>query len=152
MGTLSKSAGLHGGYICGTRPLIDLLINRARSFFYSTAPPPGIAAAACEVVRRLLPGPRGQERREQLWKNVRWFSSRMGDRIQEPVSAIVPVIIGGEKEALESSGRLLEKGFLIPAIRFPTVARGSARLRVTFTATHSEADVEALAGALLDDP
>jgi 8-amino-7-oxononanoate synthase len=148
MGTLSKAAGLHGGYICGARSMIDLLINRARSFIYSTAPPPAVAAAACNVVRDLLPGPIGKERREKLWSLLAQFAEQMNGAVQEPQSAIVPLIIGGEAGALERSAALLDAGFLIPAIRYPTVARGAARLRITFTAAHEAEDVEALARVL----
>lgn len=150
MGTLSKAAGLHGGYIAGSRALIDLLINRARSFIYSTAPPPAVAAAAAIVVRDILPGPDGEARRAGLWENARLFASLLS--LQEPQSAIVPVIIGGEEEAMQCSARLLEQGFLIPAIRYPTVARGSARLRVTLTAAHQREEVQALAAALTSGP
>jgi 8-amino-7-oxononanoate synthase len=151
MGTLSKAAGLHGGYICGARSMIDLLINRARSFIYSTAPPPAVAAAACDVVRDLLPGPIGKERRAKLWSLLAQFAEQMNGAVQEPQSAVVPLIIGGEAEALERSAALLDAGFLIPAIRYPTVARGAARLRITFTAAHEAEDVEALARVLTTD-
>jgi len=150
MGTLSKAAGLHGGYIAGSRALVDLLINRARSFIYSTAPPPAVAAAAALVVRHILPGPDGEARRARLWDNVRLFASLLS--LPEPQSAIAPVIIGGEEEAMLCSARLLEQGLLIPAIRYPTVARGSARLRVTLTAAHRREEVEALAAALTSGP
>lgn len=149
MGTLSKSAGLHGGYICGSRALVDLLVNRARSFIYSTAPPPSLASGACEVITNLLPGPEGDGRRAMLWAHLKHFQQRLGDRITAPHSAIIPVIIGDEKAAMECSARLLENGFLIPAIRYPTVSRGRARLRVTLTAAHEPNDVDALADALL---
>jgi 8-amino-7-oxononanoate synthase len=148
MGTLSKAAGLHGGYVCGSAALVDLLINRARSFIYSTAPPPAVAAAACEVITHLLPGEDGEARRTLLWRHLSRFAQRMGERIHAPQSAIIPVIVGGEAEAMQLSARLLEEGFLIPAIRYPTVARGSARLRVTLSAAHDDEDVEALAVAL----
>lgn len=149
MGTLSKAAGLHGGTICGSRKMVDLLINAARSFIYSTAPPPAVAAAATTVITELLPGPSGAEKRRLLSERIAAFAALMGDRIAPPQSAIVPVIIGSEAAALERSAAMLAQGFLIPAIRYPTVARGSARLRVTFTAAHSAADVAALAAALL---
>jgi 8-amino-7-oxononanoate synthase len=148
MGTLSKAAGLHGGYICGSAALIDLLINRARSFIYSTAPPPAVAAAACEVVSRVLPGECGESRREKLWRHVAHLTERMSGRIPASRSAIIPVIIGDEAKAMACSARLLANGFLIPAIRYPTVARGSARLRVTMTAAHETSDVDALVEVL----
>ncbi len=147
MGTLSKAAGLHGGYVCGSRELIDLLINRARSFIYSTAPPPAVAAAACHVIRHLLPGDCGESRRSALRSLLTLFAEKL-KLPDTPVSAIIPVITGGEQAAVESSARLLEAGFLIPAIRFPTVARGRARLRVTLTAAHDAEDVVSLAAAL----
>ncbi len=148
MGTLSKAAGLHGGYICGTRSLIDLLINRARSFIYSTAPPPAVAAAAGDVVRDMLPGPVGEVRRAKLWSLLARFAGRMNGAVREPQSAIVPLVIGGEAEALQRSAALLDAGCLIPAIRYPTVARGTARLRLTFSAAHEPGDVDRLARAL----
>jgi 8-amino-7-oxononanoate synthase len=152
MGTLSKAAGLHGGYICGSRPLIDLLVNRARSFIFSTAPPPAVAAAACEVVTRLLPGECGRLRREKLWQHLTRFAQLMAGKVPAPQSAIIPLMIGDETAAMERSARLLDEGFLIPAIRYPTVARARARLRITITAAHEAADIEALAGALRQDP
>ena len=147
MGTLSKAAGLHGGYVCGSRALIDLLINRARSFIYSTAPPPAIAATAGYVVQHLLPGECGESRRAKLHSLLALFAEKM-KMPNAPQSAIIPVIIGGEQAAVDCSARLLESGFLIPAIRYPTVPRGSARLRVTLTAAHEPEDVMALAEAL----
>lgn len=149
MGTLSKAAGLHGGYICGARALRELLINRARSFIFSTAPPPAVAAAACEVVSRILPGAEGEARRERLGQRLKEFATRMSGRVPAvPQSAILPVIIGDEAAAMAESARLLAEGFLVPAIRFPTVARGAARLRVTLTAAHAAEDVAALARVL----
>jgi 8-amino-7-oxononanoate synthase len=152
MGTLSKAVGLHGGYICGSRALIDLLINRARSFIYSTAPPPAVAAAACEVVRNNLPGPAGDARRARLRQLLARFCAGMNGAVPEPQSAIVPLIIGGESEALQRSAALLEAGFLIPAIRYPTVARGTARLRLTFSAAHEDGDVDELVRILTNPP
>jgi 7-keto-8-aminopelargonate synthetase-like enzyme len=148
MGTFSKAAGLQGGYVCGPRAMIDCLINRARSFVYSTAPPPALAAAACEVVSRLFPGACGESRRAALRQNLEDFRRGMGDRIAPPQSAIVPLITGSEESALAQSAAVQRAGFLIPAIRYPTVPRGSARLRVTLTAAHSAADVAALTAAL----
>ncbi|RYD31073.1 MAG: 8-amino-7-oxononanoate synthase [Verrucomicrobiaceae bacterium] len=149
MGTLSKAAGLSGAYLCGSRELTDLLINRARSFIYSTAPSPALAAAALEVVGLLLPGAYGEERRSRLWRNLALLTEALEGRIPEPSSAIVPLIIGTEDEALRLSRLLEEEGILIPAIRFPTVARGKARLRLTMTAIHTEDQIRQLAATLL---
>ncbi len=146
MGTLSKAIGLSGGCLCASREIIDLLINKARSFIYSTAPPPALAAAAAEVLDDLVTTAAGDALRDRLWENVRLFCDLTG---QPPAqSAIVPVIIGEENAALAASARLLDLGFLVPAIRYPTVARGQARLRVTFTAAHTADEVHSLAAAL----
>jgi len=141
MGTLGKALGAHGAYIAGSRALRDFLFNRARSFVFSTSPPPPVAAAAARAIE-LVAGPDGDLLRERLWDNLRAFSSA------PPTSAIVPIIIGDEADAMASAAALLEQGFLIPAIRYPTVSKGSARLRITVSATHSREDVLALSAAI----
>lgn len=138
MGTLSKSFGLSGGYLAASRQVIDLLINRARSLIYSTAPPPALAHAAIHSLA-LLSGQAGDLRRQQLWSSL----SLLKDG-NIPASAILPWMIGDENQALKVSLSLKSRGFLIPAIRYPTVARGSARLRITCTAGHSATQVEQL--------
>ncbi len=143
MGTLGKALGAAGGYVAGSRALVDFLVNRARSFVFSTAPSPVVAAAAGEAVR-LLDGGDLEVERERLWTNVRNFDGAAA-------SAIVPVMIGDERAAVAASERLFAAGFWVPAVRYPTVARGAARLRVTFSAGHSEADVRGLRHAL-DSP
>jgi 8-amino-7-oxononanoate synthase len=145
MGTMSKALGLSGGYIAGTSSVIDLLVNRARSFIYSTAPPPGLAHAACAALD-LIKGSAGDARRAELMTNVGLLTSRFTGATTD--SAIVPVVIGDESQAMKCSERLMEQGFLVPAIRYPTVARGTARLRITLTAAHSPAQIEAMLHAL----
>jgi 8-amino-7-oxononanoate synthase len=148
MGTLSKAVGLNGGYLAAKRDVITLLINRARSFVYSTAPAPAMAHAAAEAIR-LIQGPVGDQLREDLWRNVEeWIRLAKTTADESPIAAIFPVIIGDEELAMEVSQQLLESGFLVPAIRFPTVAKGSARLRVTFSAAHELSQVEVLAAHL----
>ena len=138
MGTLSKAFGLSGGYLAAARSVIDLLINRARSFIYSTAPPPCIAQAA-QAALALISGPEGDRRRDALRSHLHFLN------LESPAaSAILPVIIGDENQAMRVSARLRESGFLIPAIRFPTVARGSARLRITCTAAHRQDQLQSL--------
>ncbi len=150
MGTLSKALGTAGGYIAGSRRLIELLVNRARSFIYSTAPPPAVAAAACAAIE-FMQTESGEKRREQLWENLACFGSEMphlftsGKKIQ---SAIVPLILGDSGRALEAADRLAERGFYVPAIRYPTVPRDSARLRVTLSARHTSQQIAALCGIL----
>ncbi|MEI6033160.1 MAG: 8-amino-7-oxononanoate synthase [Verrucomicrobiae bacterium] len=145
MGTLGKALGAHGAYIAGSRHLRGFLINRARSFIYTTSPPASVAAAA-EKALEILAGPEGSELVKSLWSNIRTLCAARNT--SEAASAIVPVIIGGESAALSASARLLDAGFLVPAIRYPTVAKAAARLRVTLSAAHQQADVLALASAL----
>lgn len=153
MGTLSKALGASGGYICAARPVIDLLINRARSFIYSTAPPPALAAAARAAVR-LAAGGAGEERRKLLWKNIAQFAAEAPPELlrslpgRQPQSAIIPLILGGEELALAAAQFLSVHGFLAPAIRFPTVARGAARLRVTLSAAHTPEQISAFCAVL----
>jgi 8-amino-7-oxononanoate synthase len=140
MGTLSKALGVSGGYICGSRSLIDWLINRARSFIYSTAPPPSTAAAA-HAALEFLASPAGEKRREQLWRNIGTLGEAL---LIKPQSAIVPWIVGNEKAAIEAASTLQREGFFVPAIRYPTVAKGSARLRISVTAAHTAKQIRGL--------
>jgi 8-amino-7-oxononanoate synthase len=143
MGTLSKTAGSMGGYVCASRLVIDLLINRARSFIYTTGLAPSAAAAASAALDVMAREP---ERGTQAHAHARDFAARLG--LPEPESAIVPVILEDSERALAASRQLEEQGFLVTAIRPPTVPAGTARLRVTFTAGHTDAMVSALAGAI----
>jgi 8-amino-7-oxononanoate synthase len=161
MGTLGKSLGAAGGYVCGSRTLVDFLINKARSFIFSTAPPPMVAAAATVGVE-LCQSDEGDRRRQQLQQRVAELSVGLAPLPGETVAgdlprkdgrptnaaAIVPVIIGDETATMELAAKLREAGLFIPAIRYPTVGRSKARLRITFTAEHTPDDVARLASAL----
>jgi 7-keto-8-aminopelargonate synthetase-like enzyme len=147
MGTLGKALGASGGYICGRRALIDFLVNRARSFIFSTAPVPA-AAGAAQAALQLVQSREGATRCEHLWKRVTEFQSAIGNRQSAIPSAIIPVIIGDESAAVAAAAKLRDQGLFVPAIRYPTVARGSARLRITLAAAHTESDVTELARAL----
>jgi 8-amino-7-oxononanoate synthase len=140
MGTLGKTLGSSGGYICGSRALVDFLVNRARSFIFSTAPVPATAAAATAAIRLIQSG-EGKARRDSLWKLVKKINPKSA-------SAIIPVIIGDESKAVELAVKLRAENIFIPAIRYPTVAHGAARLRVTLTAAHTAKDVAELKAAL----
>lgn len=140
MGTLGKALGASGGYICGLRPLVELLVNRARSFIFSTAPVPATAAAASAALH-LVQSKEGQQRNEQLWARVAEFQSATGQPQAGIPSAIIPVILGEETKALALADELRARDIFVPAIRYPTVARGAARLRVTLTAAHKSDDV-----------
>lgn len=152
MGTLSKALGASGGYICGSRNLIEWLINRARSFIYSTAPAPGIAAAALAAVN-FLSSAEGEERRFLLWERIRSVQELLpgggfNKGSKAATSAIFPWIVGDEQAALDLASALQSEGFLVPAIRSPTVAKGSARLRITVTASHEEDQIRSLCQAI----
>jgi 8-amino-7-oxononanoate synthase len=147
MGTLGKALGASGGFICGRRALIDVLVNRARSFIFSTAPVPAAAAAAMAGIE-LVQSPEGEARRKQLWSLVSHFRSEIGNRKSETTGAIIPLILGDEASAVAAAAQLCEQNIFVPAIRYPTVARGAARLRVTLTASHSAEEVSTLAHAL----
>lgn len=156
MGTLSKALGVSGGYICGSRSLIEWLVNRARSFIFSTAPPPAVAAAALAAVD-FLGSSEGEERRQILWERIKTLRAALPRRPwDEPPSAlpsssgsaIHPWMVGDEQGAIDLARSLQTEGFLVPAIRYPTVAKGSARLRITVTAAHTEPQIDALAAAL----
>lgn len=150
MGTLSKALGVSGGYICASKAMIELLINRARSFIYSTAPTPATAAAAMAAVEFLM-SEAGEARRRALRENVEQLVQQTPHELlpKTPLlSAIVPIILGDENLALGAAQWLGENSFLVPAIRYPTVARGSARLRVTVSAGHTPEQITALCQAL----
>jgi len=148
MGTLSKALGASGGYICGAHTLIEWLINRARSFIYSTAPPPAVVAAALDAID-FLSSPEGEERRLLLWERIRLMQhllprSELDKEHSADSSAIFPWMVDDEKAALNLTGALQNEGFLVPAIRYPTVANGAARLRITVTAAHEASQIRAL--------
>ena len=138
MGTLGKALGSAGGYLAASREWIDLLINKARSLIYSTAPPPAQTAASLASLK-LLHTKEGEEIRNRLLRNLSEFES---------LTPIIPVIMGENEAALSASQQLLEKGFLVPAIRFPTVPRGTARLRVTLSAAHTTEQITLLSDSL----
>jgi 8-amino-7-oxononanoate synthase len=150
MGTLSKAIGSVGGYIAGSRVLIDWLVNRARSFIYSTALPPGVIAAN-RAALDLCQTSEGASLRGRLWGNVARFHAELPARWKSGTlssSAIQPLICGEASAALRLAATLREAGFLIPAIRYPTVPRHAARLRVTLSAAHADKEIDALNHAL----
>ncbi|MFT4636950.1 MAG: 8-amino-7-oxononanoate synthase [Verrucomicrobiales bacterium] len=146
MGTLGKSIGVSGGYLAGSRAMIEVLFNRARSFIYSTAPPPAMAEAA-RVSLELIAGKDGDSRRA----HVRGLMARLacGLGVSVPSAAILPLILGEETAALDKAEDLRRLGLHVPAIRYPTVARGAARLRITISATHEESQIDALTRAII---
>ncbi|GAA5484326.1 aminotransferase class I/II-fold pyridoxal phosphate-dependent enzyme [Haloferula sargassicola] len=140
MGTLGKAAGLAGAYVACPPVWRDLLVNRARSFIFSTAPPPALAHAAVAAIE-LIRSAEGRSLRQRLRENIELLSP-------DGRTPILPHIIGENEAALAASARLEAQGFLVPAIRFPTVPRGTARLRISLSAVHPPAAIQALAGHL----
>jgi len=144
MATLGKALGAAGAFVAGSETLIEFLIQRARTWVFSTAPPPALAAAA----RRALAIVRAEpERRDHLMRLVERFRAAavdLGLPVTDSATAIQPVVLGSEARALRLSQFLLERGFWVAAIRPPTVPPGTSRLRVTFSAAHTEAQVDAL--------
>jgi glycine C-acetyltransferase len=142
VGTLSKAIGVLGGYVCGSRDLIDFLYQRARPFLFSTSHPPAVAAACLAAFDVLEQEP---ERIENLWKNTRYFkqgltSAGFNTGISE--TPITPVIVGEAKVAHELSRELFAEGVLATGIGFPTVKKGKARVRTIVTATHTTAELD----------
>ena len=139
MGTLSKAIGGYGGYLCAARPVIDLIRTRCRTLIYSTGLPPASVAAASAAIDLILGDPGYAARPLQ---KARMFTKALG--LTPAASPIVPIILGSTERTLEASRLLQDEGFLVIAIRPPTVPDGTARLRVTFTAGHDDADIARL--------
>jgi 8-amino-7-oxononanoate synthase len=143
MGTLSKAVGGYGGYVCASAPVVALLRNRARSFVYTTGLPPATVAAAIAALDFF---DRHPDYCARPLANARRFTRALG--LPEATSPIVPVIVGAAGAALALSQKLADAGFLVTAIRPPTVPEGTARLRVTFCASHRAEDIDRLADLL----
>jgi len=150
VGTLSKAIGALGGYVCGSRDLIDFLYHRARPFLFSTSHPPSVAATCIAAFEVLETEP---ERMETLWENTRYFKKELANLgfniggVNTPASEtpITPIIVGEGKLAMDFSRELFKEGVMATGIAFPTVAEGKARIRTIMTATHTR---EQLAQAL----
>jgi 8-amino-7-oxononanoate synthase len=140
MGTLSKAVGAYGGYLCASQPVVDLMRTRARTFIYSTGLPPPVVAAASAALAIIEREP---EYIAEPLRKARLFTRALN--LPEAQSAIVPVIVGETDAALAASDVLRDEGFLVVAIRPPTVPVGTARLRFAFTAQHPDAEIERLA-------
>jgi len=143
VGTLSKAIGSLGGYVCGSRDLIEFLYHRARPFLFSTSHPPSVTAT-CQAAFTLLDSPEGEKLIKKLWANTKFFKRRLkklGFNTGVGETPITPIIVGDAARAFEFSRRLFEEGVFAQAVGFPTVAEGNARLRTIVTATHKRADL-----------
>ena len=144
VGTLSKAIGVMGGYVCGSRELIDFLYHRARPFLFSTSHPPA-TAASCQAAVMLLDSPEGERLVKKLWANTKFFKRQLkkhGFKFGASETPVVPIHVGEAKKAFEFSRKLFDAGVYAPAVGFHTVAEGKARLRAIVTATHKRAELE----------
>lgn len=144
MGTLSKAIGGLGGFVAADKDLIDYLTNFARPFIFATALPPVLCETAREAFCVIEEDP---ALIEKLWANIREVYqglTQLGFKLAKPESAVLPVILGDEKKAMEAFEKLIAQGVFIPAVRYPTVPKGKARLRITVSAAHTAEDIQAL--------
>ncbi len=144
VGTLSKAVGAMGGYVCGSRDLIEFLYHRARPFLFSTGHPPAVTAA-CQAAFSILDSPQGERLIEKLWSNTKFFQTRLrklGFSLGATQTPITPIHVGDAPKAFEFSRRLFEAGVFAPAVGFPTVPEGHARLRAIVTAAHKRSDLQ----------
>ena len=142
VGTLSKAIGALGGYVAGSKALIEFLYHRARPFLFSTSHPPSVAASCMAALDVLESEPQWMQ---QLWENTRFFKAglqRLGFDIGASESPITPVIVGDAALAMTLSDRLFEAGVFAQGIGFPTVPRGRARVRTIVTATHTREELQ----------
>jgi 8-amino-7-oxononanoate synthase len=148
MGTLGKALGASGAFVAGERRLVDLLVTRARTFVFTTAPAPAASAAALAALGIVASEPDRRARVLALTARMKAGLARLGFDVARVAAPIFPVVLGDEARALAASRALRERGFYVRAIRPPTVPRGTSRLRVALTAAHTEAQVDAFLGAL----
>ena len=152
VGTLSKAIGAMGGYVCGSRELIKWLYHRGRPFLFSTSHPPSVAAS-CQAAFGLLDSPEGEKLIKKLWANTKFFKKRLkesGFSTGASETPITPIHVGEAAKAFEFSRRLFDAGLYAPAVGYPTVPEGKARLRAIVTATHKRAELERAAEILAE--
>jgi len=152
VGTLSKAIGSMGGYVCGSRDLIDFLYLRARPFLFSTSHPPA-TAAACQAAFALLDSAEGEKLVKKLWANTKFFKKELkkrGFQFQASETPIIPIHVGDAAKAFEFSRRLFDAGVFAPAVGYPTVAEGKARLRAIVSASHKREHLLKAADTLVE--
>src|SRR5947199_4798820 len=140
VGTLSKAIGAMGGYVCGSRDLIDFLYLRARPFLFSTSHPPA-TVGACQAAFTLLSSPEGEKLLKKLWANTKFFKRELkkrGFQFRGSETPIIPIHVGDAAKAFEFSRKTFDAGVFAPAVGYPTVAEGRARLRAIVSAGHKK--------------
>ena len=146
MGTLGKALASSGGFISGSKALREVLINRARTLIFSTAPGPAAVAAASAAID-IVRSPEGESRVATLWQRVRQLREGLA-LSSSPLAPIVPFPIGDEAESVRVAHALQQRGFVVPAVRYPSVPRNQARLRITVSSAHTPEDIASLITAL----
>lgn len=148
MGTLGKAFGTYGAFVAGSEALIETLVQFSRSYIYTTAPPPAVAVATSASLELVKNDQWRRDKLNQLISRFRHGAEQIGLRLMNSNTAIQPVLMASDTELLETNKKLLESGFMVGAIRPPTVPKGTGRLRITLSASHSEQQVDALLDAL----
>jgi 7-keto-8-aminopelargonate synthetase-like enzyme len=147
VGTYSKALGSLGGFVCASRDFIEYMVNKARTFIYTTGLPPAVCGASLGALEVLEEEP---QRVKKLWENsgkIREGLKTLGFEMPPGVGPIIPVMAGDNEKAVQMSERLLEDGVLVVAIRPPTVPKGTARLRLSVSAAHTDEEIEKLLNA-----
>jgi glycine C-acetyltransferase len=144
VGTLSKAIGSIGGYVCGSRDLIEFLYHRGRPFLFSTSHPPSVVAT-CQAAFKLLDSEAGEKLIKKLWSNTKFFKrklKKLGFSTGKSETPITPIMVGDAAKAFQFAQELFQEGVFAGAIGYPTVPEGKARLRTIVTATHKRANLE----------
>jgi len=148
VGTLGKAFGTFGAFVAGSDELIETLVQKARSYIYTTALPPAVAEATRTSLKLVEQADDRRDKLQQLIKRFRHGATQLGMTLSDSQTPIQPLVIGSATQALRMSEQLAQAGILVTAIRPPTVPEGSARLRITFSASHTDQDVDQLLGVL----
>ena len=144
VGTLSKAVGSIGGYVCGSRDLIDFLQHRARPFLFSTSLPPSVTAT-CQAAFELLDSEAGDRLIKKLWSNTKFFKrklKKLGFNTGKSETPITPIMVGDAEKAFQFSRELFAEGVFVGALGFPTVPEGKARIRTIMTSEHTRAELD----------
>ena len=148
MGTLGKAFGTYGAFVAGSEALIETLVQFSRSYIYTTAPPPAVAVATSASLELVKKDQWRRDKLNQLIARFRAGAEQIGLRLMDSKTPIQPVLMQSDAQVLDANQKLLDSGFMVGAIRPPTVPEGTGRLRITLSASHSEQQVDALLDAL----
>jgi 8-amino-7-oxononanoate synthase len=148
MGTLGKAFGTYGAFVAGSEALIETLVQFSRSYIYTTAPPPAVAVATLASLQLVKSEQWRRDKLNQLIARFRQGAQQIGLNIMDSNTPIQPILVGSDEKLIAINNRLIDQGFMVGAIRPPTVPEGTGRLRVTLCANHTEQQVDALLDAL----